>query len=197
MLEVRYEMLDFFCYKPKFRTSADLRAGWIVGEVKSIHKLLLSVVFLTMMLTSSGQGTKTDFRPYYLKKNQHTITYSPVAFIGYKYAYCINPYFGLGLGLSLGARMSEIPHHSFEMAKVNVFYRVHFGNIVYLNIGVFAALEGEAQPFRGFEGEVFCGWNHFKLGQGIQLGTFNDQMSDNGGEEFMVVVNLLILQLNL
>jgi hypothetical protein len=150
-----------------------------------------------MMLASMGQSTRKDFRPYYLKKNQHTITYSPIAFFGYKYAYCFKPYLGFGSGLSLGTRRSEMPYRTFEMVKVNLFYRVYCSNMVYLNLGVFAAFEVEFQPFRGFEGEVFCGWNHFKLGQGIQIGSFDDQMSDYGGEEFMFVINFLILQLNL
>jgi hypothetical protein len=162
-----------------------------------LKKHILSGILTLIILSSGAQSTKTDFWPYYLKNNQHTITYSPIAFVGYKYAYCFNQYLGFGLGLSLGARMSEIPNHSFEMIKINLFYRIHLNNIIYFNLGAFTALESEGQPFRGFEGEIFCGWNHFKLGQGIQLGSFDDQMSDYGGEEFMYTINLLILQLNL
>jgi len=161
-----------------------------------LKKHILSGILTIIILSSEAQSTKTSFRPYYLKKNQHTITYSPTFYIGYKWAYCFNPRLGIGCGISLGVRSSEIPTHIFEMAKLNVFYRIYIINSLYVNMGAFYAIEGEIQPYRGFVGEIFCGWNHFKLGQGIQLGSFDDQMSDQGGEEFIYSMNFLILQLN-
>jgi len=164
-----------------------------------VNKISLVIILLSFIkLTTFAQEADIISKDaaYQFKKNQHTITYSPIAFVGYKYAHSFNKNLTFGVGVSLGISAFSFPP-LFELAKVNIFYRKFISETTYLNLGFFAALEFEFQPFRGFEGEVFYGWDRFKIGQGIQLGYFDDQMSDYGGEKFVFSINLLILQVNL
>lgn len=159
--------------------------------------ILVSILFLFISTTSIGQEVvEAPKKPFYLKNNQHTITYAPIAFVGYKYAYRFNKNLIFGLGLSLGVKTYGFPVF-YEMAKVNLFYRKFIREKTYLNLGAFASLVFEFQPFRGFEGEIFYGWKRIKIGQAIQLGYLNDQMSDHGGEKFGFAITLFILQINL
>ena len=158
---------------------------------------LVSILLLFITITSIGQEVaEAPKKPFYLKNNQHTITYAPIAFVGYKYAYRFNKNLILGAGLSLGARTYGLPPLN-EIAKVNLFYRIFIREKTYLNLGAFASLDSEGQPFRGFEGEIFYGWKLIKIGQAVQVGYFDDQMSDHGGEEFGFAITLFILQINL
>ncbi len=157
---------------------------------------LISIFLLFTIIIFGQEAVEAPKTPYQLKKNQHTITYSPIAFVGYKYANRFNKNLILGVGLSLGVRTFGLPP-LHEIAKLSIFYRKFIREKTYLNLGAFASLDTEGQPFRGFEGEIFYGWNRFKIGQAIQIGYFDDQMSDNGGEEFGFAINLLILQINL
>ncbi len=161
------------------------------------NPILVIILLIFITITSFGQeAVEIPKNPYQLKKNQHTITYSPIAFVGYKYAYQVNENLILGTGLSLGIRTYGLPP-LYEIAKLSIFYRKFIREKTYLNLGLFASLDSEGQPFRGIEGEIFYGWKLIKIGQGIQIGYFDDQMSDNGGEEFGFAITLLILQINL
>lgn len=161
------------------------------------NPILVSILFLFIAITSFGQEeAEIPKKPFQHKKNQHTITYAPIAFVGYKYAFQFNKNLILGTGLSLGPRTYGLPPLN-EIAKVSLFYRKFIREKTYLNLGLFASLDSEGQPFRGFEGEIFYGWKLIKIGQAIQVGYFDNQMSDNGGEQFGFAITLLILQINL
>lgn len=161
------------------------------------NPVIFSLLLIFVATFSFAQEpVEINYNHYTLKKNQHAISYSPFIYLGYKYAYSFNKNFTFGLGMSLGSRNLAIPGLT-EMAKINIFYRKYLSQRTYINLGVFAAFVFEFQPFRGFEGEVFYGWNHFKIGHGLQLGYFDDQMSDHGGEEFIFMINPIIIQFNL
>ena len=159
------------------------------------HLLLLVLSLFIFTTTYTQELDEKEKAPYKLKRNQHTITYSPTAYFGYNYAHQFNPNLTLGVGLSAGLARFTIPR-SIGGIEIRLFYRKYISDKTYMNLGVFAALIVEFQPFRGFEGEIFYGWEYFKIGQRVQVGYFQDGMSDNHGEKFVYVVNPLILLVN-
>ncbi|OQX81733.1 MAG: hypothetical protein B6D61_00265 [Bacteroidetes bacterium 4484_249] len=159
------------------------------------HFFFLALSLFIFTTTYTQVFDKNEKSLYKTKKNQHTITYSPTVYFGYNYAHQFNPNLTLGVGLSAGLARFTLPGPIWGI-EIRMFYRKYISDKTYMNLGLFAALLVEFQPFRGFEGEIFYGWEHFKIGQRVQAGYFQDGMSDNHGEKFIYVLNPLILLVN-
>lgn len=168
--------------------------------MNSTQVFILSVVMVasTLINNSTAQNTpdkeKVSFR---YKKNQNSFEYAPLAHISYRYAHRFSPNFRLGFGFAVGGLSVTVPDNYFDFPKLSLFYRLYIKDKTSLDLGAFFAIVHEGQPFRGFESEIFYGWENIKIGQGVQAGYFDDQMSDYGGEEFVLLIRLLILRVDL
>ena len=153
------------------------------------------ILFLVPNLVGQETNSKDSFL-YWNNNNQQAITYSVPVYLGYKYAYCFNQYLGFGAGISMGLRASNFFDEPSEIAKFDIFYRIYLNKTIYLDAGGFIAYYGETDAFRGFEGELFYGWERIKIGHGIQVGEYYHSNSDNPYCNFDILYTPIILQFN-
>jgi len=149
---------------------------------------------------SQNEGEIPVKQPYKFRKNQHVISYSPLAFFGYNYAYSFNPHLTYGVGISLGLNYYpgyRIP--SGQLAKVAFFYRNYVRDNTYFNLGIVESILLDDNLYRliGMESEIFYGWNQIKIGHGVQAGFIFDEWGDYKSDVIFPVFNPIIIQINL
>lgn len=169
-----------------------------------IYKLtVFLVVALLCMGASEVRSQEADDvakKPYKLRKNQHVITYSPIVYIGYNYAYSFNPHFALGTGISLGANYFGFPKIPVvQIAKISLFYRNFIRDNTYLNIGLAESILYSESLYHlvGIETEIFYGWNQIKIGHGVHWGFVFEEWDDKESSVFIPYINFLMVQINL